>query len=163
MNPILENVVAGLRTALGERVLEVTEFRDDVTVRVSTSAITETALWLRDNVRCPFPLCEDLFAMDTFRRKLRFEVKYHFFSIQEKVRIHVKVATDETDPRVPSITSVFPSANFAEREAYDMIGVEFVGHPDLRRMYMPEEYEYFPLRKDFPLMGVPGSIPLPKR
>ena len=163
MKSVLETVIAGLRTALGERVLDVVEFRDDVTVRISKDAVVEAATWLRDNPACPFPLCEDLFAMDAFTRTNRFEVKYHFFSVREKVRIHLKLAVDEKDPRVPSIVSVFPSANFGEREAYDMIGVQFVGHPDMRRMYMPEDYEYFPLRKDFPLMGVPGSIPLPKR
>ncbi len=163
MKPILETVIAGLRESFGERILDVSEFRDDVTVHIEKSAIADVALWLRDNSACPFPLCEDMFAMDAFTRRNRFEVKYHFFSVREKVRIHVKTAVDEKDPQLPSITAVFPSANFAEREAYDMIGVQFTGHPDLRRMYMPEDYEYYPLRKDFPLMGVPGSIPLPKR
>jgi NADH-quinone oxidoreductase subunit C len=163
MKPILETLVTELRSAFGERVRDVEEFRDDVTVIVEAPAIVDIATFLRDNATCPFPLLEDVFAIDQYRRKERFEVKYHFFSIREKVRIHVKVRVEEKDPVVPSITGVFPAANFGEREAYDMMGVTFDGHPDLRRMYMPESYEYYPLRKDFPLTGVPGSIPLPQR
>jgi len=163
MKPILETFITELRNAFGERVRDVEEFRDDVTVIVDAQAIVAIATYLRDNETCPFPLLEDLFAIDQYRRKERFEVKYHFFSLREKVRIHVKVRVEEKDPVIPSIVGVFASANFGEREAYDMIGVTFSGHPDLRRIYMPEHYAYYPLRKDFPLTGVPGSIPLPQR
>jgi NADH-quinone oxidoreductase subunit C len=163
MKPILETLILDVKTAFGDRMRGVEEFRDDVTLLVDAQAIVEVATFLRDNPVCPFPLLEDLFAIDQYRRRERFEVKYHFFSIREKVRIHVKVAVEEKDPVVPSITGVFASANFGEREAFDMMGVVFSGHPDLRRMYMPEDFQYFPLRKDFPLLGIPGSIPLPKR
>ena len=104
-----------------------------------------------------------MFGIDAYTRKLRFEVNYHFYSLAKNVRLHFKVRVEEDDAVVPSITGVYPSAGWYEREAWDMIGVRFSGHPDLRRAYMPEDYEYHPLRKDYPLMGVPGSIPLPKR
>lgn len=163
MNTIIEQVVNGLRGRLGDAVEDVLEFRDDVIVVVGRDAIVDAATWLRDNEDCPFPLCEDVFGIDAYTRAKRFEVNYHFFSITRHVRIHLKVRVDEDDAVVPSITGVFPGAGWYEREAWDMMGVQFSGHADLRRAYMPEEYEYHPLRKDYPLMGVPGSIPLPKR
>ena len=70
---------------------------------------------------------------------------------------------DESECNIDSVTSVWKTANWHERETYDMYGIIFNNHPDLRRMYMPEEFEYYPLRKDFPLMGIPGSLPLPKK
>jgi NADH-quinone oxidoreductase subunit C len=75
----------------------------------------------------------------------------------------VKVILDTKNPETPSLVKIWNGVNWYEREAYDMVGINFTGHPDLRRIYMPEEFEYFPLRKDFPLMGIPGSIPLPKK
>ena len=163
MKPVLEPLIRELRTRFGERILDVTEFRGDVTLLVAREIIADLAAALRDNEICPCPLCEDVFGIDQYTRRDRFEVKYHFYSLREKARIHVKVRVDEKDAVVPTITGVFPGANWAERETYDMYGVRFEGHPDLRRIYMPEDYEYYPLRKDYPLMGVPGSIPLPKR
>ncbi len=103
----------------------------------------------------------DIIGHDRMEKKDRFEVTYDLRNHKTKQRIFLKVRCDERDPHVPSLTSVWTGCNWNEREAYDMVGVIFDGHPDLRRMYMPEDFEYFPLRKDFPLMGVPGSIPLP--
>ncbi len=103
----------------------------------------------------------DIIGHDRNEKKHRFEVTYDLRNHITHQRIFLKVRCDERDPHVPSLTSVWTGCNWNEREAYDMIGVIFDGHPDLRRMYMPEDFEYFPLRKDFPLMGVPGSIPLP--
>ena len=163
MNPVIEKVVHALRERLGDAFEGVSEFRDDVIVTVGRDAIVDAATFLRDNEECPFPLCEDVFSIDAYTRTKRFEVNYHFFSITQKVRIHLKVRVDEDAAVVPSITGVYPGAGWYEREAYDMVGVEFSGHPDLRRMYMPEEFEYYPLRKDYPLMGIPGALPLPKR
>jgi len=163
MNLHLEQLVNTLRERFGDAVEDVVDFRDDVIVTVHRDIIVEAATLLRDNPECPFPLCEDVFGIDAFTEKKRFEVNYRFFSLEKNERVHLKVRVDEDDAVVPSITDVFPCAGWYEREAWDMIGVTFSGHPDLRRIYMPEDYEYFPLRKDFPLMGVSGSIPLPKR
>jgi NADH-quinone oxidoreductase subunit C len=163
MKAVLETVIRDLRAALGDHVADVTEFRDDVIVTVAKEAIDDVTRFLRDNPGCPFPLCEDVLGIDQDRRRDRFEVNYRFFSVREKVRIHVKVKIDEADLAVDSIVAVFPSADWNEREAYDMYGIVFRGHPDLRRMYMPEDFQYYPLRKDFPVMGIPGSLPLPKR
>ena len=103
----------------------------------------------------------DIIGHDRMEKKHRFEVTYDLRNHMTNQRIFLKVRCDERDPHVPSLCSVWEGCNWNERETYDMVGVIFDGHPDLRRMYMPEDFEYFPLRKDFPLMGVPGSIPLP--
>jgi NADH-quinone oxidoreductase subunit C len=83
--------------------------------------------------------------------------------LKTKHRIRLKTFTEEENPKVPTVTGVWGTANWHERETYDMFGIIFEGHPDLRRMYMPDEFEYHPLRKDFPLMGIPGSLDLPKK
>ena len=93
---------------------------------------------------------------------MRFEVTYNLRNPQTKERIFVKTRCDERDPHVPSLAGIWSGANWPEREAFDMYGIIFDGHPDMRRMYMPDDFEYYPLRKDFPLMGIDGSIPLPK-
>ena len=103
----------------------------------------------------------DAFGMERIAKKPRFEVTYNLRNHTTKQRIFLKVQCEERDPHVPSLVPVWTGCNWNEREAYDMYGVIFDGHPDMRRMYMPEEYEHHPLRKDFPLMGIPGSIPLP--
>jgi NADH-quinone oxidoreductase subunit C len=103
----------------------------------------------------------DAFGIDRMEKKDRFEITYNLRNHKTNQRIFLKVRCDERDPHVPSLVSVWGGANWHEREALDMFGVNFDNHPDPRRMYMPEDFEYYPLRKDFPLMGVPGSIPLP--
>jgi NADH-quinone oxidoreductase subunit C len=161
MTPILDNVIVDLRAQFGDAVRAVTDFRDDVIVTLDKAVIVDAARALRDHSACPFPLCEDVFGIDQDRRRDRFEVNYRFFSVREKVRIQLKVAIDEADPVVDSIVPVFPSADWNEREAYDMYGIVFRHHPDLRRMYMPEDFAHYPLRKDFPMLGIPGSLSLP--
>ena len=104
----------------------------------------------------------DTIGIDRYERKDRFEVTHNISNPQTHQRIFLKVRCDERDPHVPSVANIWSGANWNEREAYDMFGIKFDGHPDLRRMYLPDEFEYHPLRKDFPLMGVEGSIPLPK-
>lgn len=103
----------------------------------------------------------DGLAHDRMEKKDRFEMTYNLRNPKTFQRIFLKARCDERDPHLPTLVPVWTGANWHEREAYDMIGIVFDNHPDLRRMYMPEDFEYFPLRKDFPLMGVPGSIPLP--
>jgi NADH-quinone oxidoreductase subunit C len=156
-------VIDKLKSAHPDSILSTGEFRGDLTVTVRTSDIVSVSRTLRDDPDLSFDLIVDLFGTDFYRPDGRFEVTYHLYSLKNKRYITLKVAVEENDPVVDSVTGVWPGANWHERETYDMIGVSFSGHPDLRRMYMPEEYEYYPLRKDFPLMGVPDSIPLPRK
>ncbi len=103
----------------------------------------------------------DTVGIDRLERKMRFEVTYNLRNPQTLERVFLKVRCDERDPHIPSVAGVWTGANWNEREVYDMFGVVFDGHPDLRRMYMPDDYPYYPLRKDHPLTGIEGAIPLP--
>ncbi len=126
---------------------------------VDRDQIVAAAEMLRDEFG--FTHLLDGIAVDRFERTMRFEMIYNVRNPETRERVFLKVRCDERDPHLPSLTKIWGGAGWHEREAYDMIGIIFDSHPDLRRMYMPEEYEYHPLRKDFPLTGVPGSIPLP--
>jgi NADH-quinone oxidoreductase subunit C len=110
-----------------------------------------------------FDMVVDLFGVDMYRPEGRFEVIYNLYSLKNKKYVRLKVLVDEEDPIVDTVGVVWAGAGWHERETYDMFGIKFEGHPDLRRMYMPEEYEYYPLRKDFPTMGITDSIPLPRK
>ena len=84
-------------------------------------------------------------------------------NLKTSKRIRLKVRVEEENPTLPSVTSLFKAADWNERECFDMLGIRFEGHEDLRRMYMPEDFQYHPQRKEFPLLGIPGSLPLPPR
>lgn len=138
-------------------------YRDELTLIFNKENIVEVCRFLKEDSELQFKLCEDITAVDWARRKNRFTVVYHIFSLAYNFRLVLKADVDESDCSIDSISSVWKTANWHEREVYDMYGIFFNNHPDLRRMYMPEEFEYHPLRKDFPLMGIPGSLSLPKK
>ena len=142
---------------------EFSEYKDELTIQIPKSEIVEVSKILKNDSELSFIHCEDVTAIDWAKRKNRFTVVYHLFSLKNKFRLVVKVDVDESDCTVDTVSSVWRSANWHERETYDMYGIHFNNHPDLRRMYMPEEFEYHPLRKDFPVLGIPGSLPLPKK
>ena len=125
--------------------------------------VLEIAGLLKNDAELSFEMCRDAIGVDRFQKKNRFEIIYNLYSLKFKDRLFIKVLLDSKNPETHSLTSVWKSTNWYEREAYDMIGIIFNDHPDLRRIYMPEEFEYYPLRKDFPLMGIPGSLYLPKK
>jgi NADH-quinone oxidoreductase subunit C len=102
-----------------------------------------------------FDMFIDLCAVDYLRRNPRFEVVVNLLAMSAPVRLRILVGVPGTDPSVPSITGVFPGANFYEREAYDLFGLEFTGHPDLTRILLPDDWEGHPLRKDHPVGAVP--------
>jgi NADH-quinone oxidoreductase subunit C len=141
--------------------LEASEYRGELTIKVPRQNIAKICLFLKDDPELSFELCEDITAVDWAKRTNRFTVIYHIFSISNKFRLRLKADVDESELNIDSVTSVWKTANWHERETFDMYGIKFNNHPDLRRMYLPEEFEYHPLRKDFPLMGIPGSLPLP--
>jgi NADH-quinone oxidoreductase subunit C len=137
----LEGSVGGYRIAHGE--LKITAQAGDI-VKVMT--------FLRDDDRCQFWCVIDITAVDWPGRERRFDVVYHLLSPKQNARIRVKIEADETTP-VPSIIDVYPGANWFERETYDLYGVLFTGHPDMRRLLTDYGFEGHPLRKDFPLTG----------
>jgi len=160
---MLTTVVDSLRSSLPDSILTVQEFRGETTVHVKKSSIVAVCTHLRDDAASQFDYCSDVCGADAYTPENRFEVIYNLYSTALNHRIRVKTFVDESDMHCPSVTSVWPGANWPERETFDMYGVIFDGHNDLRRMYMPEEFEYHPLRKDFPMMGIPDSIPLPRK
>jgi NADH-quinone oxidoreductase subunit C len=124
----------------------------ELTVAARAEDIVTVVRFLRDDERCQFWNFIDITAVDWPSREKRFDVVYHLLSPKQNTRVRVKAETDETTP-VPSIISVFPGADWYERETYDLYGVLFTGHPDMRRLLTDYGFEGHPLRKDFPLTG----------
>ena len=124
----------------------------ELTVEVEVSELIATLTFLRDDAQCQFISLIDISGVDYPSRAARFDVVYHLLSPRQNLRIRVKIATDEDTP-VPSATPVYLGADWYERETYDLYGVLFSGHPDLRRILTDYGFEGHPLRKDFPLTG----------
>jgi NADH-quinone oxidoreductase subunit C len=145
----LGDVVAG---AFPNDVTAVRVWADELTVSARASAIAKVLTFLRDDTNCQFKLLVDICGVDYPDREQRFDVVYHLLSLKHNQRVRVKVATDEATP-VPSVTSVFSAAGWYERETWDLYGVYFSDHPDLRRILTDYGFDGHPLRKDFPLTG----------
>lgn len=158
-----EKVLEKLKANYGGTFIEATEFRGELTVIVPKERIVEVCRFLKEDDKLAFDLLADLCGIDMYTPQKRFGVIYNLYSLKTKHRVRLKIFTEEEHPHVPTVTGVWGTANWHERETYDMFGIVFDGHPDLRRIYMPDEFEYHPLRKDFPLMGIPGSLDLPKK
>ena len=141
-----------VRAALGDAVLDSVIAYDELTVLVEGARIVEVVRRLRDDPALRFVSFIDLCGVDYPGRERRFDVVYHLLSPYRNRRVRLKVQADETTP-VPSIIAVFPAANWFEREAYDLYGILFSGHPDLRRILTDYGFEGHPLRKDFPMTG----------
>lgn len=127
--------------------------RDEMTIYVDRSSIRDACVLLRDDPGCPFNFLSDVTCVDWYPQEPRFEVVYHLLSIPKKERVRLKVRLNSGSPAVESVTPLWPAANFFEREVYDLFGVRFNGHPYLRRLLMPEDWEGHPLRKDYPVEG----------
>jgi NADH-quinone oxidoreductase subunit C len=160
---MLTELIDRLKRQCPEAILSITEFRGETTIYVRKEQIVVVCRALCDDSAMPFDYLSDLCGADAYTPEQRFEVIYNIYSLSAKQRLRVIYSVDETDLHVPSVTGIWPGAEWPERETFDMFGIIFDGHPDLRRMYLPEEFEYFPLRKDFPLMGIPGSFQLPRK
>ena len=127
--------------------------RDEMSIMVDRSHIRDACVLLRDDPGCPFNYLSDVTCVDWYPSEPRFEVVYHLLSIPNKERVRLKVRLESESPVVESVTSVWPSANYFEREVFDLFGVRFTGHPYLRRLLMPEDWDGHPLRKDYPVEG----------
>lgn len=126
---------------------------DEMTIYVVREAIREACALLRDDANCPFNYLSDITCVDWYPSDPRFEVIYHLLSIPNRERVRLKVKLSGDMPALDSVTSVWPGANYFEREVFDMFGIRFNGHPYLRRLLMPENWEGYPLRKDYPVEG----------
>ncbi|HVL71463.1 MAG TPA: NADH-quinone oxidoreductase subunit C [Beijerinckiaceae bacterium] len=148
----VEDIEARVRAALGERVRDAAIAYGELTILVEGAEIVEVLTTLRDHPDCLFVSFIDICGADYPGRDRRFDVVYHLLSPRHNARIRIKVEADETTP-VPSAIGVFPAANWYEREVYDLYGVLFSGHPDLRRILTDYGFDGHPLRKDFPVTG----------
>jgi len=158
-----QTVLERLKTRFADAFVESREFRGELTVVVPKDRIVEVCSFLKNDADLAYEFLSDLCGIDMYTPEKRFGVIYNLLSLKNRHRLRIKTFVEEENPKVQTITGIWGTANAHERETYDMFGIIFVGHPDLRRMYMPDDFEYHPLRKDFPLMGIPGSLPLPKK
>ncbi|MFN0120199.1 MAG: NADH-quinone oxidoreductase subunit C [Blastocatellia bacterium] len=143
-----------IRTQFTGSVAEIHETIGEVTVIARRDGLVQLLTWLRDDPRYKFDFLSDLSGVDLGEFAApRFAIAYHLYSIQHNHRLRVKVFIEEDDARVPSVIGVWPSANWHEREVWDLFGIEFDNHPDQRRILLPYDYEGHPLRKDFPIKG----------
>jgi NADH-quinone oxidoreductase subunit C len=134
-------------------VAEVIEFRGETTVVVPANQLVRTAEYLVAEPSLRFTFLSDLTAVDRFPMEPRFELNYQLLSIERSLKLRLRVKLPGADPVVQTVTGVWPTANWHERETFDLFGIRFQGHPDLRRILMPEEWEGHPLRKDYPVEG----------
>ena len=152
MDHTLEKLGEAIASSLAGSVASIRVAHGELTITASASDIIKVVTFLHDDERCQFWSFIDITAIDWPGRERRFDVVYHLLSPKQNRRIRVKIEAGEDMP-VPSIVGVFPGANWFERETYDLYGVLFVGHPDMRRLLTDYGFEGHPLRKDFPLTG----------
>lgn len=158
-----ESSINLLKDRLKSFSIEYTDVNGTPAIYIDKEKVLEVAGILRDDPALSYNQCVDAVSVDRFVKKNRFEMIYNLISLERNQRLFIKIRLDSIKPEMQSLTQVWDSADWYEREAFDMMGIEFINHPDLKRMYMPQSFEYHPLRKDFPLMGIPDSIPLPNK
>jgi NADH-quinone oxidoreductase subunit C len=155
----LELIAHELRDRDSGSVVDTLHYRGIATLVVDPGGVLGVLTWLRDDPRQRYRFLASLHAADYLPSEPRFGVHYELLNMERVERLHVKaLLADPGEPALPEIdscTELFPTADFQEREAYDMFGIEFRGHPDLRRILMPDEYEGWPQRRDFPMGGEP--------
>ncbi len=158
-------VVEALRAAIADAVHEVQEFRGETTIVVTRERVLDALAFFRDGAAPRFAFLTDLTALDRFPEEPRFEVVYLLMSFYPPARIRLKARLPGDAPEMESATTLWPAADWFEREVYDFFGIRFRGHPNLTRILMPDDWEGYPLRKDFPLVEEPvefvGRVPKP--
>jgi NADH-quinone oxidoreductase subunit C len=150
-------LLKSLSQLLGPRLKEQTEFRGETTFTISPEDLREVATFCRDKLSFDYLL--DISSIDNFGDEPRFEIVYELYSLTLAVHLRIKLAVSEEVCAVDTVSDIWPTANWHEREIYDMMGIKFNGHSDLRRILMWDGYPFFPLRKDFPLEGLPSEMP----
>lgn len=152
VDPETHLAVQRLRAVMPQAIEGVSSHRDQVTVRIVKDQWATVAQFLRDDPECSFEMLTDLTAVDYPARPQRFDVVAHLYSLTKGHLLRIKCGVAEGES-VSTLTGVWKGANWVEREAYDMFGVDFAGHPDLRRMLLAQDWVGYPLRKDYPLAG----------
>jgi NADH-quinone oxidoreductase subunit C len=147
-----------LRTRFGDLIADPHEFRDEVTVEVrDAERIEEVCVFAKASLG--FDYLVDLTSIDNYGEDPRWKIVYHLYSYAHRIRLRLKTSVSEAKSELPTVSTVWRGADWLEREVFDMMGIRFRGHPDLRRILMWEGYPYFPLRKDFPLAGKSSDVP----
>ena len=153
-----EAIAQAISERFPDEVIEIREFRGQVSVTVRKERVKEILTYLRSTPQFSFNHLQDVTGVDYLGRKaLRFEVVYHLFSISHRHSIRIKAEVGQDDPSIDSVVDIWQGANWPERECYDLMGIRFNGHPDLRRVLLPEDWEGHPLRKDYPLKSDLGE------
>lgn len=155
---ISQAIAEGIRERFPSEVKGISEFRGQVSVIIKKDRLKEIMEYLHDTPELCFSYLRDICGVDYLGRKEpRFEVVYQLYSISHRHMIRIRAEVPEDAPDVDSVVSIWDGANWHERECYDMFGIQFKGHPDLRRILMPEDWEGYPLRKDYPLASDLGD------
>lgn len=152
-----QELLASLGKLFGDKILAKTEFRGETTFLIGREHLREVAKFSRDELSFDYLL--DITSVDNFGGEPRFAVVYELYSMTMAIHLRLKLLVSEDDPTVDTVSDIWPTADWHEREIYDMMGLRFNNHPDLRRILMWEGYPYFPLRKEFPLEGLPSDMP----
>ena len=150
-------LLGSLGQLLGEKIQEKTEFREETTFTILAGDLREVAKFCKDELSFDYLL--DITSVDNFGEEPRFEIVYELYSMTLAIHLRLKLRVSEDPGEVETVSDLWPTANWHEREIYDMMGLRFSGHPDLRRILMWDGYPYFPLRKEFPLEGLPSDMP----
>jgi NADH-quinone oxidoreductase subunit C len=146
-----------VENSFADKLQEKTEFRSETTYTISAHDLRHIAKFCRDNLSFDYLL--DITSIDNFGAEPRFEIVYHLYSMPHATHLRLKLKLSEETGALDTVSDIWPTADWHEREIYDMMGIKFNGHPDLRRILMWDGYPFFPLRKDFPLAGLPSDMP----
>ncbi len=152
-----QEAVSPLSERFGGKILSKIAFRDETTLTILASELREISKFCRDELSFDYLL--DITSIDNFGEDPRFELVYHLYSMPHAFHLRLRSKISEEIGAADTVSDVWPTADWHEREIYDMMGIKFNGHPDLRRILMWDGYPYFPLRKDFPLAGLPSEMP----
>jgi NADH-quinone oxidoreductase subunit C len=146
-----------LEKSFGDKLEHRTEFRGETTYTIAATDLSDIAKFCRDELSFDYLL--DITSIDNFGAEPRFEIVYHLYSMPHAAHLRLKLKVSEEIGAFDTVSDIWPTANWHEREIYDMMGIKFNGHPDLRRILMWDGYPFYPLRKDFPLAGLPSDMP----
>lgn len=159
LSEVHQKVVDSLSEKFSDKIVTVYQSTGDTFIHIESGSLIEVCGFLKNEMN--FVYLSDIIGVDRYTSDERFEIIYNLLSLRDGIRIFLKARCQEEDPEIDSVTGLWKAANWFEREVYDMFGIRFKNHPDLRRIFMPEDFQYYPLRKEFPLLGIPGSIELP--
>jgi len=152
-----DEAISALRTRLGSAVISEVAFRGETSFSIPLESLRSTMTYLRDELG--FNYLIDISSLDHFGESPRFEMVYELYTLPGGIHLRIKTTVpDDDEPSVPTVSDLWPTADWHEREVYDMMGIRFSDHPDLRRILMWDGYPYYPLRKDFPLQGKPTDL-----